>query len=153
MENSFVPNSFLPISFLPIKPTLQPMLQHRPATATSALYTFFSVALVAIALAAMPTTDALAASSSLTTRAELSAYCHEYVLNDGRVLSVYRRGQRFFAAFDRHPGHEIFAVAPAVFDMPTKHLSLSFAQGANGVVTDVSLTPTSFATSSATAQK
>ncbi len=152
MKDLFLPNSFIPISFLPTKPSLHRVLPRRSVNAAPTFCKLFGATLAAIALATTPI-DALAASSTVTTQAELNVYCHEYVLNDGRVLNVYKRGQRYFATFDHHPGHEIFAVAPAVFDIPTKYLRLSFTQYANGIVTGVSLTPTMSMASNTAAPK
>jgi hypothetical protein len=70
-------------------------------------------------------------------RSEQEALQGQYVLADGRVLSIAPRGRSLVADIGEGPAQRLHAVAPQVYQTPDGSLELSFTTAANGQVSGV----------------
>ncbi len=64
----------------------------------------------------------------------------QYVLADGRTLTVSGRPKRMRAQIDGLPSADLVAASPSVLVARNRQMSLSFRQADNGVVRDVLVT-------------
>jgi len=80
------------------------------------------------------------ATGNVASSATLQDFTGQYVLQDGRVLTVTQRRHRLTAQVEGRAGVPLTATGPATFAAPGGELLLTFDQRSNGNVAAVTVT-------------